>query len=143
MGYGRDALLLLRTCGGHECACGTEANVTKLTLSELGEQISAQHRRTAAASRASRMNILLVKIKYHGAAVLVALNKIYGLGYSDKILCRIGVKVGADIPFCIVGGTALALDTGGEQLRVFFLGFFDILIRLRLLLGGACVKNFG
>lgn len=47
-----------------------------------------------------------------GAAVLVALNKIYGLNYSDKILCRIGVKVGADIPFCIVGGTALALDTG-------------------------------
>ena len=47
-----------------------------------------------------------------GAAVLVALNKLYGLNYTDKILCRIGVKVGADIPFCIVGGTALALDTG-------------------------------
>jgi len=47
-----------------------------------------------------------------GAAVLVALNKIYNTGYSEKILCRIGVKVGADIPFCIVGGTALALDTG-------------------------------
>lgn len=47
-----------------------------------------------------------------GAAVLVALNKIYKTNYSDKILCRIGVKVGADIPFCIVGGTALALDTG-------------------------------
>ncbi len=47
-----------------------------------------------------------------GAAVLVALNKLYGVNFSDKILCRIGVKVGADIPFCIVGGTALALDTG-------------------------------
>lgn len=47
-----------------------------------------------------------------GAAVLVALNKIFGTGYSEKILCRIGVKVGADIPFCIIGGTALALDTG-------------------------------
>ena len=47
-----------------------------------------------------------------GAAVLVALNKIYNTNYSDKILCRIGVKVGADIPFCISGGTALALDTG-------------------------------
>lgn len=47
-----------------------------------------------------------------GAAVLAALNKIYDTGYSEKILCRIGVKVGADIPFCIVGGTALALDTG-------------------------------
>lgn len=48
-----------------------------------------------------------------GAAVLVALNKIFETNYSEKILCRIGVKVGADIPFCIVGGTALCLDTGG------------------------------
>ena len=47
-----------------------------------------------------------------GAAVLVALNKIFGTDYNEKTLCRIGVKVGADIPFCIVGGTALALDTG-------------------------------
>ena len=47
-----------------------------------------------------------------GAAVLVALNKIFNTSYPEKILCRIGVKVGADIPFCIVGGTALALDTG-------------------------------
>jgi 4-diphosphocytidyl-2-C-methyl-D-erythritol kinase len=42
----------------------------------------------------------------------VALNNIFKTNYSEKILCRIGVKVGADIPFCIVGGTALALDTG-------------------------------
>lgn len=47
-----------------------------------------------------------------GAAVLVALNKLFNLNYSEKILCRIGIKVGADIPFCIIGGTALALDTG-------------------------------
>ena len=32
-----------------------------------------------------------------GAAVLVALNKIFETNYSEKILCRIGVKVGADI----------------------------------------------
>lgn len=47
-----------------------------------------------------------------GAAVLVALNKIFGTDYPEKVLCRIGVQVGADIPFCIVGGTALCLDTG-------------------------------
>lgn len=47
-----------------------------------------------------------------GAAVLVALNEIFRTDYPEKVLCRIGVKVGADIPFCIVGGTALALDTG-------------------------------
>ncbi len=47
-----------------------------------------------------------------GAAVLVALNKIFNTNYPEKVLCRIGAKVGADIPFCIVGGTALCLDTG-------------------------------
>lgn len=47
-----------------------------------------------------------------GAAVLVALNKMFETDYPEKVLCRIGAKVGADIPFCIVGGTALALDTG-------------------------------
>ena len=47
-----------------------------------------------------------------GAAVLVALNNLFGTDYHEKVLCRIGVKVGADIPFCIVGGTALCLDTG-------------------------------
>lgn len=47
-----------------------------------------------------------------GAAVLVALNKIFKTNYHEKVLCRIGAKVGADIPFCVVGGTALALDTG-------------------------------
>ncbi|MGN1316244.1 MAG: 4-(cytidine 5'-diphospho)-2-C-methyl-D-erythritol kinase [Acutalibacteraceae bacterium] len=47
-----------------------------------------------------------------GAAVLVALNKIFKTEFPEKTLCRIGAKVGADIPFCIVGGTALALDTG-------------------------------
>ncbi len=47
-----------------------------------------------------------------GAAVLVSLNKLFATDYPEKVLCRIGVEVGADIPFCIVGGTALCLDTG-------------------------------
>ncbi len=47
-----------------------------------------------------------------GAAVLVALNRLFETEYHEKVLCRIGAQVGADIPFCIVGGTALCLDTG-------------------------------
>lgn len=41
-----------------------------------------------------------------GAAVLVGLNRIYETGLSTETLCAIGKKIGADIPFCIVGGTA-------------------------------------
>jgi len=47
-----------------------------------------------------------------GAAVIVALNEIYKTDLSDDALCRIGVKVGADVPFCITGGTLLAQGIG-------------------------------
>ena len=47
-----------------------------------------------------------------GAAVLRLMNRLYGTGLSREELCKIGVKVGADVPFCIVGGTALARGRG-------------------------------
>ncbi len=63
-----------------------------------------------------------------GAAVLVALNKLFDTNYHEKVLCRIGVKVGADIPFCIVGGTALALDTGAVVAPLPDLGDYHIVV---------------
>lgn len=47
-----------------------------------------------------------------GAGVLVALNKLYGTDLTDDELCSIGAKIGADIPFCIKGGTLLAQGIG-------------------------------
>ena len=47
-----------------------------------------------------------------GAAVIAALNDIYSAGLSQKELCSIGVKVGADVPFCLMGGTRLAQNIG-------------------------------
>ncbi len=47
-----------------------------------------------------------------GAAVIVALNKIYKTNLTDEELCNIGVKIGADVPFCITGGTLLAQGIG-------------------------------
>ena len=47
-----------------------------------------------------------------GAAVLYCLNKIYNTNLNERKLCEIGAKIGADIPFSIVGGTAIALGTG-------------------------------
>ncbi len=40
------------------------------------------------------------------AAVIVALNKIYGAGLSSEELKKIALKCGADVPFCLTGGTA-------------------------------------
>ena len=47
-----------------------------------------------------------------GAAVLKALNKMYNNPFSLEELCSIGAKVGADIPFCILGGTVLCEGIG-------------------------------
>lgn len=46
------------------------------------------------------------------AAVITGLNAIYKTGFDLKKLCEIGVKAGADVPFCIVGGTKLAEGIG-------------------------------
>ena len=46
------------------------------------------------------------------AAALRGINKLYELGISDTELCRLGVQLGADIPYCIMGGTALSEGIG-------------------------------
>ena len=48
----------------------------------------------------------------NAAAVLCALDKLYGTGLSQKQLCEIGLSLGADVPFCIMGKTALAQGVG-------------------------------
>lgn len=47
------------------------------------------------------------------AAVIVGLNELYGTNLSESELCEIGLAVGSDVPFCIVGGTCLSQNTGG------------------------------
>ncbi len=47
-----------------------------------------------------------------GAAVLKALNELYGNPLTIEELCNIGEKLGADVPFCIVGGTAVCKGIG-------------------------------
>lgn len=46
------------------------------------------------------------------AAVIKALDKILDTQLSDAQLYAIGEKVGADVPFCIAGGTKLCLNKG-------------------------------
>ncbi|MBM3242948.1 4-(cytidine 5'-diphospho)-2-C-methyl-D-erythritol kinase, partial [Candidatus Poribacteria bacterium] len=46
------------------------------------------------------------------AAVLVGLNQLFELGYEREQLMSLGVKLGADVPFCILGGTALGRGIG-------------------------------
>jgi len=48
------------------------------------------------------------------AAALVALNEAWCLGLDQDDLMKVGGTIGADVPFAILGGTALGSDTGIE-----------------------------
>ena len=47
-----------------------------------------------------------------GSAVIVALDKLFSANLREKDIIAIGSKVGADVPFCALGGTMLAQYTG-------------------------------
>ena len=46
------------------------------------------------------------------AAVIVGLNDLYETALTEEELAHIGLKVGADVPFCIMGGTVRATGIG-------------------------------
>lgn len=46
------------------------------------------------------------------AAVLVGVNRIFGFGLSRKELMERAVRIGADVPYCVMRGTALAEGIG-------------------------------
>ena len=46
------------------------------------------------------------------AAVLVGLNKMFHLGLTERELMERGVKLGADVPYCIMRGTVLSEGIG-------------------------------
>lgn len=50
------------------------------------------------------------------AAVLFGMNRMFQLGYSEEELKAIGVTLGADVPYCLMRGTALA-EGIGEKLK--------------------------
>jgi 4-diphosphocytidyl-2-C-methyl-D-erythritol kinase len=54
----------------------------------------------------------------NGAAVLKGLNEMWRLGLTLEQLMEIGGRIGADIPFCILGGTALAEGIGEKLTRL-------------------------
>lgn len=52
----------------------------------------------------------------NAAAVLFGMDRMFGLGLSQDELMERGVKLGADVPYCIMRGTVLA-EGIGEELR--------------------------
>ena len=52
------------------------------------------------------------------AAAFVGVNRIFGLGLSEEDLMKRAVKVGADVPYCVMRGTALAEGIGEKLTRL-------------------------
>jgi 4-diphosphocytidyl-2-C-methyl-D-erythritol kinase len=52
-----------------------------------------------------------------GAAVIKGLNELFETDLTPQQMCEIGVKVGADVPFCIMGGTRICTGIG-EKMEV-------------------------
>lgn len=52
----------------------------------------------------------------NAAAVLVGLNRLWGLGMSDGELAWLGAELGSDVPFFVRGGTAM-VSGRGERVR--------------------------
>lgn len=51
------------------------------------------------------------------AATLKGINRLFAVGAERSELMELGVKIGADVPYCVMGGTALA-EGIGEKLTI-------------------------
>ncbi|MCC8167908.1 MAG: 4-(cytidine 5'-diphospho)-2-C-methyl-D-erythritol kinase [Clostridiales bacterium] len=52
------------------------------------------------------------------AATLVGVNKLFGLGLTKRQLMERGAQIGADVPYCVMRGTALAEGIGEKLTRL-------------------------
>jgi len=52
------------------------------------------------------------------AAALYGVNVLFGLGLTDEELMTIGLELGADVPYCVMQGTALAEGIGEKLTRL-------------------------
>ncbi len=59
------------------------------------------------------------------AGTLVALNALWGLDLAAEQLREIGAGLGADVPFCLMGGTALGRGRGDQLTPLLARGTYD------------------
>lgn len=53
-----------------------------------------------------------------GATAMKLLNEYFGTPFSLNELCEIGAKIGADIPFCLTGGTCICKGIGEKITKI-------------------------
>lgn len=106
-----DASLQL-SCDRPELSCGPDNLILRAAellrqrsgFSELGARFHLRKRIPIGAGLAGGSS--------DGAATLVALNTLWGLGHSQADLERMAAALGSDMPFCVAGGTQLCFGRG-------------------------------
>ena len=58
------------------------------------------------------------------AAALVACNELWGTGMSTAALSEIGASLGSDVPFALLGGTAVGIGRGEQLTRALVTGSY-------------------
>ena len=78
------------------------------------------------------------------AAVIKGMNKLFGLNLDNNTLLKLGEKMGADVPYCMLKNTALATGIGEKITKLPNIGSIDVvLIKPRVGVSTASVyKNF-
>lgn len=91
--------------GGRNIACqAAEAFFLRAGIQNLGAQITLKKRVPVCAGMGGGSS--------DAAAVLRALNRLTGTGFSAAELEELGRGLGSDVPFCISGGASLGLGRG-------------------------------
>ena len=62
------------------------------------------------------------------AAVLVGLNELFGCPLTPAALCEVGLRLGADVPFCIMGGAQITEGIGETLTPITPLGECELVI---------------
>lgn len=100
------------SCDAAELSCGQDNLIVRAAqllrersgFSELGARMHLSKRIPIGAGLAGGSS--------DGAAALVALNELWGLGVGVDQLERLAAELGSDMPFCLAGGTQLCFGRG-------------------------------
>lgn len=92
------------TCSNPQLACD-ESNLAYRAFAALKPYHSGPHGVSIHIDKQIPLAAGLAGGSTDCAAVLRGLNRLWNLGFSTEALCRIGASLGADVPFCICGGT--------------------------------------
>ncbi len=124
---------VMQTVSIYDTLTATIAPMGEITLMVEGGDVGPVEKNTA--TRAARLffertgiaggvNMMLTKRiptqagmgggSADAAAALLALDRLYDTHLSQETLLDMGVAIGADVPFCLVGGTALCTGIGEE-----------------------------